>query len=261
MTWKTTCVPNEKLDKIRSFVACMPDLQYVFYTDSGIMEFLSNYSRTSGVPGMAQAVSKMAHAGKWRGIKLAEMARGLLLEHRGGLAFDLDVSCRQSWGPLLDRYEALMALEPRDGSRGRIYKLHGSGASISKELSDFSSTSHVLSSVMAAARPHTRFFKQLANYTARTINGPTFRVEAVPVENIGPMFHYHFLGHYFASHPPASQGAVMASYLLHVDCRDCPARHHGGCTWCNERYQPTACTDIRRILPADKLTIYDGQRH
>ena len=263
LTWKTTCVPAVKAPFIKSFLECMPDLRYVFFTDKGIAKFLDEYAKESGIEGMDEAVRKMNSSRSNHGLKLAEMSRPLLLEKFGGLAFDLDVECKKSWRPILSEFEALMVLEPGDESRGGIYQHFDSSKPdvISPLLADFSSKIDVLSSVMAAGKPHSDFFRELAAFMARTVNDAHFQVEINPVVNIGPVFHYSFLEHWFAHKPPRAKGAAVASYLLHfANCSACLGVHHGGCTWCDENFEPKgdACVDIREILPGDKLTIMDG---
>ena len=263
LTWKTTCVPAVKAPFIKSFLECMPDLRYVFFTDKGIAKFLDEYAKGSGIEGMDEAVRKMSSSRSNHGLKLAEMSRPLLLEKFGGLAFDLDVECKKSWRPILSEFEALMVLEPGDESRGGIYQHFDSSKPnvISPLLADFSSTIDVLSSVMAAGKPHSDFFRELAAFMVRTVNDAHFQVEINPVVNIGPVFHYSFLEHWFAHKPPRAKGAAVASYLLHfANCSACLGVHHGGCTWCDENFEPKgdACVDIREILPEDKLTIMDG---
>ena len=263
LTWKTTCVPAVKAPFIKSFLECMPDLRYVFFTDKGIAKFLDEYAKESGIEGMDEAVRKMNSSRSNHGLKLAEMSRPLLLEKFGGLAFDLDVECKKSWRPILSEFEALMVLEPGDESRGGIYQHFDSSKPdvISPLLADFSSKIDVLSSVMAAGKPHSDFFRELAAFMARTVNDAHFQVEINPVVNIGPVFHYSFLEHWFAHKPPRAKGAAVASYLLHfANCSACLGVHHGGCTWCDENFEPKgdACVDIREILPEDKLTIMDG---
>ena len=263
LTWKTTCVPAVKAPFIKSFLECMPDLRYVFFTDKGIAKFLDEYAKESGIEGMDEAVRKMNSSRSNHGLKLAEMSRPLLLEKFGGLAFDLDVECKKSWRPILSEFEALMVLEPGDESRGGIYQHFDSSKPdvISPLLADFSSKIDVLSSVMAAGKPHSDFFRELAAFMARTVNDAHFQVEINPVVNIGPVFHYSFLEHWFAHKPPRAKGDAVASYLLHfANCSACLGVHHGGCTWCDENFEPKgdACVDIREILPGDKLTIMDG---
>ena len=263
LTWKTMCVPSVKVTYIKSFLECMPDLRYVFFTDRGITKFLNEYVKESGIAGMEEAVRKMNTTRSHRGLKLAEMSRPLLLEQFGGLMFDLDVECTQSWRPILSEFEALMVLEPGDESGGGIYHHFDSSKPhvISPLLADFSSTKYVLSSVMAAGKAHSSFFRELAAYMARTVNDARFQVDLNPVINIGPGFHYSFLEHWFVRKPPRSKGAAVASYLLHfANCSACLGVHHGGCTWCNETFEPMgdACVDIREIIPADRLTLMDG---
>lgn len=263
LTWKTTCVPDVKAPFIKSFLECMPDLRYVFFTDKGIAKFLDEYAKESGIEGMDEAVRKMSSSRSNHGLKLAEMSRPLLLEKFGGLAFDLDVECKKSWRPILSEFEALMVLEPGDESRGGIYQHFDSSKPnvISPLLADFSSRIDVLSSVMAAGKPHSDFFRELAAFMARTVNDAHFQVEINPVVNIGPVFHYSFLEYWFVHKPPRAKGAAVASYLLHfANCSACLGVHHGGCTWCDENFEPKgdACVDIREILPGDKLTIMDG---
>merc|ERR1719491_579754 len=145
------------------------------------------------------------------------MSRALLLEARGGLAFDLDVTCLRSWGPLLDEVEAIMIFEPLDGAGGGIYGMMpgdvNASSPIPEELGKFNSPNNILSSVMAASHAHTEFFQQLAIYTADFINSPHFILEANPVQNIGPEFHMGFLKKWFAAEPDISKGAALASYL------------------------------------------------
>ena len=263
LTWKTTCVPVVKAPFIKSFLECMPDLRYVFFTDKGIAKFLDEYAKGSGIEGMDEAVRKMSSSRSNHGLKLAEMSRPLLLEKFGGLAFDLDVECKKSWRPILSEFEALMVLEPGDESRGGIYQHFDSSKPnvTSPLLADFSSRINVLSSVMAAGKPHSDFFRELAAFMVRTVNDARFQVEINPVVNIGPVFHYSFLEHWFAHKPPPGKGRRLASYLLHfANCSACLGVHHGGCTWCDENFEPKgdACVDIREILPEDKLTIMDG---
>ena len=264
LTWKTTCVPGVKAPYIQSFLECMPDLRYIFFTDKGIAKFLNEYAKQSGIEGMEDAVRKMNTTRSYRGLKLAEMSRPLLLEHFGGLMFDLDVECKRSWRPILSEFDALMVLEPGDESGGGIYQYFDSSRPevISPLLAEFSSKKYVLSSVMAASKAHSDFFRELARFMARTVNDANFQLDTNPVVNIGPRFHYMFLEHWFARKLPRSKGAAVASYLLHFsDCLACLGVHHGGCTWCDENYEPKgdACVDIREILPADKLTIMDGE--
>lgn len=92
LTWKSTCVPAVKAPLITSFLECMPDLRYVFFTDKGVAKFLDEYAKESGIEGMDEAVRKMSSARSNHGLKFAEMSRPLLLEKFGGLAFDLDVA-------------------------------------------------------------------------------------------------------------------------------------------------------------------------
>jgi hypothetical protein len=262
LTRKSTCVPKEKVTYIKSFLRCMPDLKFAFYTDRGISKFLDDYTAHSDLEGMKLAVSKMRRANINRSLKLAEMSRPLLLERFGGMMFDLDVECTASWQPILQEFDALFVLEPFDGSGGGIYKLFDSGkiSEIPWDLAAFNSNVNVLSSVMAAGKPRSACFKELAHFMVQTINRDDFDVDANPVLNIGPVFHYKFLEHWFSSKPSKEAGAVLASYLLHFrNCSACLGVHHGECTWCNEFYEPKGedCVDIRDILPAERLTIID----
>ena len=86
LTWKTTCVSAVKAAFIKSFLECMPDLRYVFFTDKGIAKFLDEYAKESGIEGMDEAVRKMSSSRSNHGLKLAEMSLPLLLEKFGGLA-------------------------------------------------------------------------------------------------------------------------------------------------------------------------------
>ena len=115
---------------------------------------------------------------------------------------------------------------------------------------------------MAASKAHSDFFRELARFMAHTVNDANFQLDTNPVVNIGPRFHYTFLEHWFARKLPRSKGAAIASYLLHFsECLACLGVHHGGCTWCDENFEPKgdACVDIREIFPVDKLTIMDGE--
>ena len=202
------CAECKKLHTSNLFSSACTDLRHAFFTDRGITKFLNEYVKESGIAGMEEAVRKMNTTRSHRGLKLAEMSRPLLLEQFGGLMFDLDVECKQSWRPILSEFEALMVLEPGDESGGGIYHHFDSSKPhvISPLLADFSSTKYVLSSVMAAGKAHSSFFRELAAYMARTVNDARFQVDLNPVINIGPGFHYSFLEHWFVRKPPRSKG-------------------------------------------------------
>ena len=89
-----------------------------------------------------------------------------------------------------ERVRGLMVLEPGDESRGGIYQHFDSSKPnvTSPLLADFSSRINVLSSVMAAGKPHSDFFRELAAFMVRTVNDARFQVEINPVANIGPVF-------------------------------------------------------------------------
>ena len=172
--------------------------------------------------------------------------------------FDLDVECKQSWRPILSEFEALMVLEPGDESGGGIYHHFDSSKPhvISPLLADFSSTKYVLSSVMAAGKAHSTFFRELAAYMARTVNDARFQVDLNPVINIGPstiVFRTLFM------RKPLSKRGQWRHICFTLPTSACLGVHHG-CTWCDETFEPMgdACVDIREILPADRLTLMDG---
>ena len=126
-----------------------------------------------------------------------------------------------------------MVLEPGDENRGGIYQQFDSSKTnvISPLLADFSSRINVLSSVMAAGKPHSGFFRELAAFMVRTVNDMHFQEEMNPVINMGLVFHYSFLEDWFAHKPLQAKGAAVASYLLHfANCSASLGVHHGGCT-------------------------------
>lgn len=57
--WKIMCVLVVKVLFIKLFFECMLDLRYVFFIDKGIVKFLDEYVKESGIEGMDEVVCKM----------------------------------------------------------------------------------------------------------------------------------------------------------------------------------------------------------
>lgn len=101
-TWKTEAIPEKFRAWIRTWRAKNPDWEYRFWTDRELLEFVDRMY-PEWLP---------LYCSWDLGVRRADAARYMLLDHFGGVYADIDAECVTSFEPLHREERAVLSCEP-----------------------------------------------------------------------------------------------------------------------------------------------------